>query len=185
MDQCNRGAESGEEQRLLAGAIAAADDHNRLVAEEESVACGAVGDTAPGEGLLPGNLELAHCGSSGHHNGAGLEHITLIAGDGVNVIAEIDGYHVVPDQTGAKLFGLPLHGIHQIGAQNPVGESGEILHGGGIDQLPTGCEGTRYNQRTVPGAAQVDGRGVSGGAGTDNDNILNIAHASTISEHMG
>src|SRR5262249_27703008 len=61
-----------EEDRLLHGAVAAADDDGRLLAEERGVAGGAVRHAAAAELLLTGDAELLVLGAHREDDRAGL-----------------------------------------------------------------------------------------------------------------
>ena len=78
MDQLNGGAELAQEDRLFHGAVAAAHDHDPLLAEERGVAGGAVRDAAVGQLLLAGHAQLLVLGAHGQDHGAGL--VLLVAG---------------------------------------------------------------------------------------------------------
>ena len=80
----------------------------------------------------------------------------------------------------SEAFGLALHGVHKIGAENTVRESGEVLHFGGVDELSSRCQRAGDDQGAVAGAAEIDGRGVACRARSDNDCVLFLFHDSTI-----
>ena len=67
------------------------------------------------------------------------------------------------------------HPVHQIGAQDPIGEAGEILHIGGGHQLATGDAAgleARDQQGAEVGPGGIDGGGVAGGPGANDDQVF-------------
>lgn len=129
-----------------------------------------------GELFLAKYAEFTNQSAGGDDHSAGLVYVALVAGDGFHFTVEVDSSHVVPYEFSTELFGLPLHGIHEVWTHNAIREAGEVFDFRGIDQLTAGSYGTGNHQRFVSGAAEVDGRGIAGGAGSNNDNVTQITH---------
>ena len=180
MDQGDRGAEPRQEQRLLEGAVAPADDDDGLTAEEEAIAGRAVGDTTAGVFLLAGHPEFPDLGTGGENHRTCLELLALIAHDGFDRALKIDRNDIIPDDRGTEALGLPLHRVHKVGAENAVGESREVLNLRGVDQLTSRGQRARDDGGVESGASQIDGRRVSGRTGTDDDCIQYFTHATTL-----
>ena len=81
---------------------------------------------------------------------------------------------VVPQHLGAELLGLLLHGLHQLGALDAVGEAGEVLDLGRVHQRPTGRDGTGDHERRQAGAGRVDGGRVAGRSGAHDDHVAGL-----------
>ena len=62
---------------------------------------------------------------------------------------------------------LLTHVLHEFVGIDALGEAGEILHFGGDGQLSSGLNAF-INHRVQSGATGINGSGISGGAGTEN-----------------
>ena len=71
---------------------------------------------------------------------------------------------------GPEVLGLLLHVLDQIRAVDPFGKTGEVLHQGRERELSSGFV-SADDQRHQIGPGRVDGRGVSGTAGSNDHNI--------------
>jgi hypothetical protein len=162
--------EAGEEGGLLQRAVAAADDRDVLVAEEEPVAGGAPGDAAAGQLLLTGDAELAVGRAHRQHDGLGVVGVAVDLDD-LRVGGEVHLGDVVGDQLGAEALGLLAQVVHQLRAHDAVGEAGEVLDVGRVHQRPAGGDGALEHQRRQVGAREVDGRRVAGRAGAHDDRL--------------
>ena len=80
--------------------------------------------------------------------------------------------HDVADQLGAHVLGLGAHLVHQPGALDHVGEARIVLHVGGDGQLAAGLH-ARDQHGLQQGAGGVDGGGVAGGSGADDNHVVN------------
>ena len=72
---------------------------------------------------------------------------------------------------GAEPLGLLLHVLHQLRALDALGKSGEIFDLGGERKLAARLM-SRDHQRFQTGARGIDGCGVSGAAGAEDDDIM-------------
>ena len=99
---------------------------------------------------------------------------------GLDRLVEVGRFDVVVDEFGVESFRLTLHRLHEVGAEHAIGEAGEVLDLRRIDELAARCERACDDERLEPRASQIDGRRVSRGAGTDDDDVSNFTHALTI-----
>ena len=83
---------------------------------------------------------------------------------------------VVEQHLRAKALGLRLQRLHELGALNALDEAGEVLHLGGVHERAARGDRARDDERLQSGARGVDGRGVAGGAGADDDDVAGVAH---------
>ena len=111
--------EAGQERRLLHRRVAAAHDHDALVAEEGRVAGRAVRDAAALERLLGGQPELARARTGGHDDRVGA--VLLLAHvDAQGLLREVDPGHVVGEELGAEALGLRAEVGHHLGPDDAV-----------------------------------------------------------------
>ena len=96
------------------GGVAAADDRDVLVAEEEAVAGRAPGDAVAGEPVLALDAELAVARARGQDHRAGAVLGAGAVGDHLDVAGQVDRGDVVGDQLGAEALGLGAHLVHQL-----------------------------------------------------------------------
>ncbi len=178
VDDDHLGAEAAEERGLLDGGVTAADHGDGLVAEEGAVAGGAPGHAAAGQALLVGEAELAVAGAHGEDDGLGVVLHVVGVLDHLDLAGEVDGGGVVGDEGGAEALGLPAHLVHEVRAHDALGEAGVVLHLGGVHQGAAALERALEHHRLEVGAGGVDGRGVAGGAGADDDDVVHGGHAS-------
>jgi hypothetical protein len=77
--------------------------------------------------------------------------------------------------SGPEPLGLGAHVQDQLRAHDAVGEAGVVLDVGGQRQLPAGRTALDHaldQQRLEVGAGGVDGGGQPGGAGADDDDVV-------------
>ena len=101
--------------------------------------------------------------------------VAVRIGDGFDLPGKVGLDNVVSDELGAKPFGLGTHLGHEIWAQNCVGETGEILHLGGLHEGPTGVSTPLEDERMQSGTAAVDRGSVSGWTRSHDDDVTNLA----------
>ena len=92
-------------------------------------------------------------------------------------LREVDLADVVVDELGADVLGLRLHLLHQPRALDDVGEARVVLDVGGDGELAAGLDALDQD-RLQHGARGIDGGGVAGGAGADDDDfrVGGLAH---------
>ena len=121
-----------------------------------------------------GQAEAVGTGARGQNQGLGFDHPAFHR-DAIGPLAQVDRIGVSLDQARAPTHGLGPHPVHQIGAEDPIGEAGEILHIGGGHQLAPGDAArlkTRDQQGAEVGPGGIDRGGVASGPGTDDDQVF-------------
>ena len=98
--------------------------------------------------------------------------VGLVAdGDRLHRPGQVDRVDVLHPQVGTEAQRLLAHLVHQLGSGDAVAEAGVVLDLGGRHQR-TAELGALEHQRVELGAGGVHGRGVAGGAGTDDDHVM-------------
>ena len=183
-DQGDLRGELGEERGLLDGRVAAADDRDLVVPEEEPVARGAGRHAVADQPALVLEAEHQRLGAGGDDERPGP--VGGLRGVGVaDPHAEGPGRQVDPgDLLGADVRaepqGLLPEAHHELGAHDPLGEAGEVLDLGGQHQLAAGLVGggrrlALDHQGGEVGPGRVDGRGEAGRAGPDDDHVVEVS----------
>ena len=170
MDQAHLGAEGGEEGGLLHRGVAAADHGDVVVLKEEAIAGRAGGHTAARELLLARDAQVARGGTRGQDDSAG----TVLLAVDVHLLflaAKVDALDELGAQVRAELLGLLAHIRHQIRAHDALGEAREVLNLGGVHQLAAKLV-TLKHQGLKLGARRVQGGGVAGRPGADDDHVV-------------
>ncbi|KAI3485037.1 hypothetical protein L1887_51710 [Cichorium endivia] len=176
----------GEVHGLLGRAVTAADDDQRLVAEDGhgTVADGTGRDTALPVGVLARKVHALGAGTGGDDEGIG-ELGRLVLGifapelEGARREIELgDGLGV---DLGAEADGLCAELVHDLGTTDAIGEAGEVLDVGGGGELS--ARGEAVGEHALEehglevGTRQVDGGGVTGRAGADDDDLVDLVAA--------
>ena len=133
MHQRDLAAEAGQEVGLLHGGIAAADDHDLLLAIEEAIAGGAGADAMADQFLLGGQIEPARFGAGSDDERAGFDPLAIEV-QAERAFGEIGVDDFAIEIDGAETLGLLFHVLDEIGAVDAFGESGEVLDLGGQGQ---------------------------------------------------
>ncbi|XHC90804.1 sugar ABC transporter ATPase (plasmid) [Leifsonia sp. P73] len=180
VDEGDRVREPGQEHGFFNGGVSAASDSDVLVAEERPVAHSAPRDPVAGKSLFAVDAEFAVGGAHCEDDRVCLVDGATAGGDGLDVTGEVEGGGVVVDEAGPELLGLLAQLVHQVRALDAVDETGEVLDLGGVDQGAADLDGAGQHDRCETRAGQVVGGGVSGGAGADDDDVLD-AHAGAAS----
>src|ERR1700683_2710317 len=76
---------------------------------------------------------------------------------------------------GAETFRLLAHVLDQLWSQEAIGKAGKVLHQRGKRELAAGLVPFDHKRLQI-GARRVEGGGVSGAAGTDDDDVARFAH---------
>lgn len=174
----------GQEHGLFGGGVTTTNDVERLVAEDghSTVADGAGTDTVLPVGLLAGQVQTAGVGTGGDDDGVrgvgGLvvRAVVPLSPQLERLLRQVELGDSLGDHLGSKSDRLLAHLVHQFRATNAVGETGEVLDIGGGGELSTGGgavgQHTLIQDRLEFRSREVDGSGVSGGAGADDWKLL-------------
>jgi hypothetical protein len=179
-ENSNAAAVLGEEHGLLGSGVTAANDVQRLVAEDGhgTVADGTGADSVLPVGFLAGEVEAAGVGACGDNDGVrGADGLAAFVVVPLGPHLEGPGGKVelgdgLGDDLGAEALGLGAHVVHQLSAADALGEAGEVLHIGGGCELATGCgavgEHALIENGLELGAREIDSGSVGTRAGADN-----------------
>src|SRR5215467_6580326 len=105
--------EPGQERRLFHSRVAAADDRDVLLAEEEAIAGSTPRHTVAGESLLAGYAQLAIARAGGDDDCPGPE-LAVVRLEDLRRRVQVNLEHVVSDQLGAESLGLLPDRVHQV-----------------------------------------------------------------------
>ncbi len=179
MDEVDLLAVFGEERRLLDRRVAAADHRQVLLAEhgQRAIADRASADAAHPELTVVGAGYVEPLRGRARREDDALRlpalRVRLVL-EGVR--GEVDRIDGLGDDGGPEALGLLAHRIHELGAHDPFGETGEVLHIRGGRELSAGGD-TRGHEALEHhglelGASGVDGSGMGGGAGPDDEDVV-------------
>jgi hypothetical protein len=149
---------------FLNGCIAAADDGDRLVAVEKAIAGGAGRNALAHEFFFGGQAKiLGRCAGRDNQRVAGIG--AGVADQREGLFGQLGGVNVIEDDFGVEALGVRFKAGHQFRALHAVGIGGPIVDIGGGHQLAAlGHAGDHH--RFQIGAGGIDGGGIAGGAGT-------------------
>ena len=163
-------------ERFFDGRVAAANHYHVLFAVEEAVAGSAGGNAAPAERFFARQAQILGGSARGDDEriagvGAG------IALQAERALAQVHGMDVVVHQFRAEPQSMLLHALHERRAHQAMRVTGPIVHFGGGHQLAAHFK-AGHQQRRAVGAGGVDGGGVAGRAGTEDEEaaVAGIAH---------
>jgi len=174
----------GQVNALLDRRITTADHDERLLAEDRqaAVADSAGRHTVAPVLLLASKIETPGLGAGRNDDAVGGVRLLLevrVIAHGVQPVLEgalrqVDLAHGLADDLGAAALALGAHLVHERRALD-VGEAGEVLDLVGGGELAAGgdAEGEEalVHDGLEVGARGVDGGGVAGGAGADDDEL--------------
>src|SRR5207302_476771 len=109
-----------EERRLFHRRIAAADNDDLFVLEEEPVACRAIRDAETLQRFLRWQSEL-HRRRAGSDDERVALVLALIGGDHERMLAQIHLLDLLHSKGGTEALGLLTHQIHQLRTKNSFG----------------------------------------------------------------
>lgn len=174
----------GQEDGLLGGRVTTTNHDQRLFPEDGrgTIADGTGGDTAVPVLVLTGQTQTAGSGAGGNDDGIG-----GVLGIGVplgrvleGAFGEVELGDGLGDDFCAEALGLLAHVVHQLAAEDSIGEAGKVLDVGGGGQLATGGGAVGHEAfvegRLEIGAGQVDGGRVGSGPRADNETLGVSAH---------
>ena len=171
MHECHLLCQIGEIQGFLDGRVAAADHDDVLAAIEEPVAGGASGHAEALELLFRRQTEPACLRAGGDDERVRQIFVAAVALEPDRVLGQIRLYNGVGDHVRAHMFGLGPHLIHEPRALDHVGETGIVLDIGGDGHLTARLDALDQ-ERLQHGARRVDGGGVAGRTGADDDHLF-------------
>lgn len=170
----------GQEHGLLGGGITTANDVEGLIAEDGhgTVADGTGTDSVLPVGLLAGQVQTAGIGACSNDDGVrGADGLAALGIVPLGPHLEWSGGQVelrdgLGDDLGAEALGLCAHVVHELGAADTVGKSGEVLDIGGRGELTTGSgavgKHTLIEDWLELCAGEIDSGSVGTRAGADN-----------------
>src|SRR5580704_3109360 len=158
--------EPGEERGLFHRRVAAANDRDVLLAEEESVARGAPGHAMTGQSLLTGYAELSITGTARDDDGPGVVRV-LASLDLLGRRPQVYFGDVIGNKLGAEPLGLLAQLVHQVRPENTVGEAGKVLDVGCVHQRAARCHRALENERAQPCPRGVERRRITRRPGAD------------------
>ena len=186
MDDGHLAGELGEVGGLLHGRVAAADDDDLLVAEEEAVAGGAGGDAVAHQLSLAGDAAELGRGAGRDDQGVGAVGV-LVGAEGEGALFEVDLDRPLELHLGAEAPGLLAHAVHQLGAEDPFGEAGEVLDVGGDGELAAGLAAFEH-ERSEVGPRGIERRREAGRARAEDDHpvvVVDVVLALLGTGHRG
>ncbi|MNS96887.1 hypothetical protein D3C72_1312050 [compost metagenome] len=170
VDQGDLAADVGQVQRFFDGGVAAAHHDHVLVAVEKAVAGGAAGHAAAHEGLFRGQAQVfGRCAGGDDEGVAGVD-LARVAGQREGALGQINLGDVVEQHFGVEAFGVLLETLHQVGALDAIRVGGPVIDVRGGHQLAALGQAGHQDGAEV-GACRIDGRRVTGGAGTEYQNF--------------
>ena len=170
----------GQEHGLLSGGVTTTDNVQGLVTEDghSAIADSTGADSVLPVGLLAGQVQAAGVGACGDDDGVGgaggcvIGAIAPLSPHLEGSLREVQLGDGLRDDLGAEALGLGAHVVHQFGAADALGESGEVLDVSGRRELAAGGgavgEHALVEDGLELGAGKVDGGGVRTRAGADN-----------------
>jgi hypothetical protein len=152
-------------QRLFDRGVAAADDAGDLVAVEEAVAGGAGAHALAHERGLGGQAQVLRGGAGGDDQRiAGVS--SAVAGERERALAEVDLVDVVEHDLGVEALGVLQEALHQLGPCTPWTSAGQLSTSVVVINWPP-CAMPVISSGLQVGPGRVNGGGVTGGAGTE------------------
>src|SRR5882724_5668409 len=157
----------GQIQSFLDRGIAAADNGHVLALVEESVAGRAAGNAFAHECAFGGQAEIfrrrARCDDQGI---AGIDRLVTDQLEGF--FTQLYGVDMVENNLGVEALGMLEEALHQLRSLHAHDVSGPVVHVGGGRELAT-LDHSGDQRRLEVGARSVDGSGVAGGTGTQDE----------------
>ena len=169
VEQVDLGREAGQVGRLLERGVAAADDRDLAVLEEEPVARRAGRHAAAAQPRLAVEAEPQRRRAGGDDHGLGAV-LGAARPDAERALGEVDPIDVDVDHPRPEALGLGAHGGHQVGPLDAVLEARVVLDVAGEHQLAA-RRGAGEDDRLEVGAGRVDRGGQAGRARADDDDL--------------
>ena len=169
MEQVDLGREARQVGRLLERRVAATDDRDLAVLEEEAVAGRAGAHAAAAQAGLAVEAEPQRRGAGRDDDGLGAV-LRATRPDPERPLREVDPVDVDVDDARAEALRLGAHRGHQLRALDAVREARVVLDVAREHQLAA-RRGAGEDDRLEVGAGRVDGRGQAGRPGADDDDL--------------
>src|SRR2546430_5172788 len=147
-----------------------ADNHHLETLEKEPVTGGTRADAAALEAFLVRQSEVLGIRAGRDNHGAALMH-SVGSPDLQRTLREIHLQYVVVDELRLEAFGLFPPELHELGALDALWEAGIILDVRRDHELSP-RDGASDDERLQVRPGRIDRRGQAGGAGTDDDDIV-------------
>ena len=182
MHEVNLARQIGQVQGFFHRSIAAADHRDFLVAEEKAVAGGTGRDAATFELFFRCKAQVLRRRAGGDDECvAGV--LAAVADQAEWTLAQFGGVNVVEHDFGIEAFGMGLHPHHQLRALHALRIARPVVHVGGGHQLAALLQSGNH-QRLEVGAGGIDSGGVTGGAGTEDQDagVAGLAHGKALVE---
>ena len=172
MNQVNCRGETGEIGRFFAGGVAAADHHQRLVAEHRQCAVtgGAVGHPFSLQQGFALEVQVPMARAAGNDNRLAFDFFTIDR-QPERPLRQIDRLDRAKSDTRAEAFRLLLHSRHQFVAVNAFGKAREIFHDAGRREQPA-RQDARQHERRKTGSSRVKRGCKSGTTRPDDDHFF-------------
>ena len=165
----------GEVDGFLHRTVTAADHIHLVILKERGIAGGAEGDAATGELALILTADGAGEGTGGDNDGLGLV-LALIADDLLDLAAEVNALDDIGAALSTELCRLLAHAGDQTATALTLDHlAGIVLDLVGLGDLAAVLS-LFDNQCAQTGASGIQAGGESGGAGTEDDNIIDCTH---------
>ena len=165
------GSDVGEIERLLDRGIAAADDHDRLAAEEKTIASRAGGDAEALELVLARQAEPLRLGAGRQDDGVGEDRAAAVAAHDERAAPEFEPDDIFVLDPRADIFRLRAHLLHEPRPLDRFGEAGIVFHVGRDHQLAAWLVAGEH-ERLQHGARRIDRGRIARRPGTDDDETL-------------
>ncbi len=170
MHQCDVLGDVGQIQGFLHGGITATHHSDILAAIEESVAGGAAGNTSSHEGFLGRQAEIL-CRGAGGDDQRVTSVTASIADQQERLLLQLGCVDMIENHLRVETFSVFLKTRHQFRALHAHCIGGPVVHVGGGHHLA--ALGQAGDQRRIEvGARSVYGGGVTGGAGSQDDEAM-------------
>ena len=165
--------ELAQEGGFLERRVATTHDCDVLVTEEESVTRRTSGYAVAEQSSLVLEPQVAVLRTRRENHRARVEDLVADV-DHLDGSGEVDLGDVIGHQLGAEAGRLLAQALHQLWAHDPVGKPGEVLDFSGRHQRAAGRGRTFEHQRVQVGARRIERRGVTGRAGSDDDEFTDV-----------
>src|ERR1700686_202971 len=174
MNHRHVGGEAGKKQRFLHRRVSAADHDNLLPRKKKTIAGRARRNSVADELLFLRQSQPARGSPAGDNQGLSVNLMNAQMQQKWP-LAQVGAGQMRHAVFRAKAFRLLSHVLNQLGAENTLGKSREVLDQRGHRELSTRLV-PFDDQRFQISARRVQSGSVSGAAGSDDNNVASFAH---------